>query len=80
MNFYVAFVQRHVAALVFGDFAGFARVKMILARGAVHEFAGFGFAEALGRSFVGFDFGHEVLISLLGFAWTVFILTAPAWW
>ena len=59
MDFYVAFVERHVAALVFGYFARFARIKMILPRRAVHEFAGAGFTETLGCSFVGFYFRHE---------------------
>lgn len=61
MNFHVAFVKRYVAPLVLGDLAGFARVKMILSRGSVHELAAFGFAEALGCSFVGFYFGHILM-------------------
>jgi hypothetical protein len=59
MDFYVAFVQANVAALVLGGLAAFARVKMVLARCSVHELAGLGFAEALGGSFVRLDFGHK---------------------
>ena len=52
-------MQHQIAALVLGDFAGFAGVKMVLAGGARHQLAGLGLFNPLGGSFVGFNFGHK---------------------
>jgi hypothetical protein len=54
----MAAVKLNVPPLVFGYFAGFAGIKMILAGGSGQQFAGFRFFYAFGGSLVGFDFRH----------------------
>jgi hypothetical protein len=82
----VAGVQHQIAALVFGGLAGFARIKMVLARTPGYEFAALGLLYSFYGSFVGFDFRHRIVFlkrqnlavfSFQGLSFSLYCLLGP---
>lgn len=55
----IHFGKTNIPTFVAGGFAGFARVKMILAAFAFKIFAFFGFDKSFGGGLMGFEFWHS---------------------